>query len=654
MSAHLKTLKSLPKISRTLMSAMAKFGSYAGQLLRVNLRTRSIRNEPLDEKIVRTYLGSKGLSAYVLFKELQLGTNPLGPENRLVFMTGPLTGTTAPMPNRFSVSAMSPLTNTWCDSHCGGSWGPELKFAGYDGIIVEDKSPDPVYLNIVDDAIKILNADFVWGSDTFSTERVLKDKHASDRMPRVACIGPAGEREALLAAVMSEARAAGRGGMGAVMGSKNLKAMVVTGHKYKPKDFVAKPEAFSKAVKSCYTILSQNKITGPAKGGRLSLYGTANIISDINTAGGWPTSNFQMGMFEHVSDLKGETFADKLWIPRNAPGSRPCYGCPILCAHVAIARDGKYAGTFDEGPEYETIWCFGPHCDVSNREAIARADYLCDYYGLDTISVGNTVGFLMECYEKGLITSEDTDGIDLRFGNADAMVEAVDLAGKGFGKLGELVSNGVRKASERIGKESDKFAIHVKGLELPAYCPRAAQGMGLNYAVGDRGACHLHAWTAGSEMIQPPSADPTTTKGKAEEVKRLTEETNAVWDSTGICRLSGWALSAQDIFEMVNAATGFRYQSLSELSEIGERINNLTRAFNVREGLSKKDDTLAHRLLKEPLPDGPCKGQVVKLEEMLTEYYKLCGWDTGGKPTKEKLTELALDFVVGDLYGKEA
>ena len=636
------------------MNAMTKFGSYAGQLLKVSLRTKSIRKEPLDKKVVRTYLGSKGLSAYILFNELQPGTNPLGSENRLVFMTGPLTGTTAPMPSRFSVSAKSPLTNTWCDSHCGGSWAPELKFAGYDGIIVEDKSPEPVYLNIVDDEVKILNADFVWGSDTFSTERMLKDKHASDRMPRVACIGPSGERKALLAAVISEARAAGRGGMGAVMGSKNLKAIVVTGHRYRPKDFVAKPEALSKAVKSCYAILSQSKITGPSKGGRLSLYGTANIISDINTAGGWPTRNFQTGIFEHASDLKGETFADKLWIPRNAPGTRPCYSCPVLCAHVAIVRDGKYAGTFDEGPEYESIWSLGPQCDVSSREAIARADYLCDYYGLDTISVGNTIGFLMECYEKGLITSEDTEGIDLRFGNADAMVAAVDLAGKGFGKLGELVSNGVRKAAERIGKESDKFAIHVKGLELPAYCPRAAQGMGLNYAVGDRGACHLQAWTAGSEMIQPPSTDPTTTEGKAEEVKRLTEEANAVWDSTGICRISGWALSAQDIFEMVNAATGFRYQGLSELSEIGERINNLTRAFNVREGLSKKDDTLACRLLKEPLPDGPCKGQVVKLEEMLTEYYKLCGWDTSGKPTKEKLTELGLDFVVKKLYGKQA
>ena len=636
------------------MNGMTKFGSYAGQILRINLRTKSIRKEPLDKKIARTYLGSKGLSAYMLFNELEPGTNPLGPENRLVFMTGPLTGTTAPMPNRFSVSAKSPLTNSWCDSHCGGSWAPELKFAGYDGIVVEDKSPEPVYLNIVDDTVKTLDAKFVWGSDTFSTDRVLKDKHSSDRMPRVACIGPAGERKALLASVISEARAVGRGGMGAVMGSKNLKALVVTGHKYKPKDFAARPEALSKAVKSCYTILSQNKITGPAKGGRLSLYGTANIISDINTAGGWPTRNFQTGMFEHASDLKGETFADKLWIPRNAPGSRPCYGCPVLCAHVAIVRDGRYAGTFDEGPEYESIWSLGPQCDVSNREAIARADYLCDYYGLDTISVGNTVGFLMECYEKGLITSEETGGIDLRFGNADAMVEAVDLAGKGFGKLGELISNGVRKAAEHIGKESDRFAVHVKGLELPAYCPRAAQGMGLNYAVGDRGACHLHAWTAGSEMLQPPSMDPRATEGKAESVKHLTEETNAVWDSTGICRLLGWGLSPQDIFEMVNGATGFGYQSLSALSEIGERINNLTRAFNVREGLSKKDDTLAYRLLKEPLPEGPCKGQVVKLEEMLTEYYKLCGWDAEGKPTKEKLTELGLDFVVKKLYGKQA
>jgi aldehyde:ferredoxin oxidoreductase len=625
---------------------MPKFGSYAGQLLRVNLRTKSIKKEPLDKKIAKTYLGSKGLSAYILFNELKPGINPLGPENRLVFMTGPLTGTTAPMPNRFSVSAKSPLTNTWCDSHCGGSWAPELKFAGYDGIVFEDKSPEPVYLSIVDDTVKILYAKFVWGADTYSTERVLKDKHCSDRMPRVACIGPAGERQALLAAVMSEVRAAGRGGMGAVMGSKNLKAVVVTGHKYKQKDFAAKAEALSKAVKSCYTILSQNKVTGPARGGRLSLYGTANIIGDINTAGGFPTRNFQTGMFEHVSDLKGETYAEKLWIPHNAPGTRPCYGCPILCAHVALVKEGKYAGTFDEGPEYETIWAFGPQCGVSDREAIARADYLCDYYGLDTISVGNTVGFLMECYEKGLITSEDTAGIDLRFGNSDGMVAAVDLAGQGIGKLGELVSNGVKKAAERIGSGSEKFAIHSKGLELPAYCPRAGQGMGLNYAVGDRGACHLHAWTAGSEMMQPPSADPRTIEGKAQAVRNLVNETNAVWDSTGVCRFHGWGVSPENIFEMVSAATGFGYRDVGALMEIGERIDNLTRAFNVREGFSKKDDALAYRLLKEPLPEGPCKGQVVRLDEMLTEYYRLSGWDAEGKPTKQKLAELGLDFVI--------
>jgi aldehyde:ferredoxin oxidoreductase len=633
-------------------NVMSKFGSYAGQILRINLRTKSIRKERLDKKIARTYLGSKGVSAYILFNELEARTDPLGAENRLIFMTGPLTGTTAPMSNRFSVSAKSPLTDSWCDSHCGGSWGPELKFAGYDGIIVDDKSPEPVYLNIEDEEVKILDAGFVWGSDTFSTERVLKDKHSSDRMPRVASIGPAGERQALLASVISEVRAAGRGGMGAVMGSKNLKAIVVTGNKYKPKDFVANPEALSKAVKSCYTLLSQNENTAASKGGRLTLYGTANIVRDINAAGGWPTRNFQTGIFEHASELKGEALAEKLWIPHNAPGTRPCYNCPVLCAHVAIVREGKYVGTFDEGPEYETVWALGPQCGVSDREAIARADYLCDYYGLDTISVGNTIGFLMECYERGLITKDDTSGIDLRFGNADAMVVAVDLAGQGLGKLGQLASNGVKKAAERIGQGSEKFAIHSKGMELPAYEPRAAQGMGLNYAVGDRGACHLHAWTGGDEMLQPPKVDPRATEGKAKAVKNLVDDTNAVWDSAGVCRFLGWALSVDDMFGMVNAATGFRYKDSSELTRIGERISNLTRAFNIREGLSKKDDTLPHRLLVELLPEGPCKGQVVRLEEMLTEYYKLSGWDAEGKPTREKLTELGLDFVARELYDK--
>lgn len=633
-----------------------RMGCYTGQILRVNLTSGKVEKEPIPVEVLRKFIGGKGLSAYYLFRELKPGVNPLGPENKLLFMTGPLTGTIAPVPNRFNVAAKSPLTGTWSDGQCGGSWGPELKFAGYDGIIIEGKSETPVYLHIRDEEASLLSAEDIWGADTFSTERILKEKHFSGRMPRVASIGPAGERMALISNIISEVRAVGRGGMGAVMGSKKLKAIVVSGAKYKPEDFAADKTAMREAVRRSIISLSSDEDTSPnvkptTPRGSLSLYGSARIVGDINAAGGWPTRNFQTGIFEKASEISGQAYADKLWIPRNAPGTRPCYRCQILCAHVSIIKSGKYAGTLDEGPEYETVWSFGAQCGVSDREAIARADYLSDYYGLDTISLGNTIGFLMECYEKGLITREDTDGLELTFGNADAMVKLVEMAGAGTGKIGILASNGVKRASEQIGKGSEKFAMHVKGLEMPAYEPRAAFGMGLGYAICDRGACHLHAWTAGDEMLQPPAVDPITTKGKARSVKDLSEEVAIAYDSAGTCLFQAFGIGGlEEIVDIINAATGFGFKDVDELRKAGERIINLTRCFNVREGFLRKDDTLPHRCLKEPLPEGPCKGATVKLDEMLDEYYELCGWDSEGRPTKEKLEELGLDFAAKEIY----
>ncbi len=374
-------------------------------------------------------------------------------------------------------------------------------------------------------------------------------------------------------------------------------------------------------------------------------------MEDINTSGGWPTRNFQTGIFKKAAEISGQTYADKLWVPRNSPGARPCHRCQILCAHVSIVEKGKYAGLYDEGPEYETIWSFGAQCGVSDREAIAKADYLCDYYGLDTISLGNTIGFLMECYEKGLLSKDDTGGIDLKFGNVDAMVKLVEMAGAGVGEIGALAANGVKKASEKIGKGSEKFAMHVKGLEIPAYGPRAAQGMGLNYAVGDRGACHLQAWTAGDEMLQPPKVDPKTTKGKAQSVKDLSEEVALGYDSAGTCLFQAFGLGDfEEVMHIINAATGFGFRNVDEFLKVGERIINLTRSFNIREGFSRKDDTLPYRCLKEPLPEGPCEGMVVNLDEMLDDYYKLCGWDKQGKPTEAKLKKLGLNYVVKELY----
>ncbi len=622
---------------------MAKKGSCTNVLMRIDLTNRNISEEEISNDVRSKFLGGKGLGAYYLFQELSTKINPLSEENKIIFMTGPLTGTLAPTPNRFSIISKSPLTGTWCDSNCGGFWGPELKFSGFDGIVIEGKATKPCYINIRNEHIELLDAKSIWGCDTFSTERILKEKHCINRMPRTISIGPAGEKTLRLAAITSEGRASGRGGLGAVMGSKNLKALVVTGNKYSPEDFVFNKEDFKRNVKIAYKNLFSGKITN-LKNGRLSIYGTAHLMKLINSSGGLATKNFQVGEFEYAKELQGEAYADELWIPENSPGIKPCYRCPILCCHNGIIKNGEFEGLYFQGPEFETNWAFGPQCGVKSKEAIIKADFLCDYYGFDTISLGNTVGFLMECFERGLLSKDKTNNLDLRFGNSHALISLIELAGRAEG-IGVLVGNGVKYSSERIGKNSADFSIHSKGLELPAYDPRAAQGMGLNYAIGDRGACHSHAYTVGLEMFQPPSLNPSATDGKAKIVKGLCEATNAFWDSTGVCKFLLNACNPDLIRILVNDATGLQIIDVESFKKIGERINNLTRCFNIREGFSRKDDTLPRRLLEEPLSFGS-KQEVVHLDVMLDEYYNLCGWDQNGVPKRDKLLELDLEFAI--------
>jgi len=643
------------------MQTMGKPFGFAGTILRVNLTTGTIKKEALNKDVARRFLGCKGYGAYTVFNETKKGTDPLGPSNKLVFMLGPLNGTRAPSSNKFAVCTKSPLTGAWLDTHCGGFFGPELKYAGYDGIIIEGRAPEPVYLDIKDEDVSLRDAKWLWGVNTLDTERLLKEESPTGKLARVACIGPAGERKSLLANIISERRAAGRGGAGAVMGSKNLKAIVVKGSR-KPDELVHDPEKFKEAVRDCYEKIGKKEVTSPRSKGAemrkkfrekatLPIQGTGRIIVGINEAGGLPTRNFQTGIFESWDEISGAAFSKHLNVPPEALGARACYNCPICCGHLSIIKQGKWAGIADDGPEYENITMLGPNCGVADREAIVAAEYFSDYYGLDAISLGGTIAFLMECYEKRLISKEDTNGLDLRFGNADAMVEAVISGGTMKGKLGPLVANGSKKASEKIGKGSEKFAMHVKGLEIPAYDPRAAQGMGLCYARSDRGACHLRPWTAGAEMLLLDGKDPKETAGKAETVRSDTDTLNVAYHSSGLCLFVAFGgVGKEEVLALVNAATGFNY-NMDEFLRVGERISNLTRTFNLREGLTKKDDTLPYRLLKEPLPSGPCKGEVVKLKPMLEEYYKLRGWDREGKPTKAKLKALELDFATKTLYG---
>ncbi len=612
-------------------------------MLRVDLTRGSFREEPLDIGAARLFLGSKGYAAQLLYRELPPGTEPLSPQNKVVLMTGPLTGAAGgPMPNRFSVCTRSPHSGTWVDSHCGGHFGPELKFAGWDGLVIEGRAEGPVHLHIRDSHVGLGAATHLRGKGTFETMRTIqKEEGSGKRLPRVLSIGPAGENLLPIAAVIADVRAAGRGGTGAVLGSKNLKAISVAGTGKVP---LADEALFASLAREAREKLLASQGLKDRK-----LDGTAANVRPVNDSGGLPTRNFQAGKFDGAVGIAGDAFGHHLW--NDSKNLRPCWGCVTPCAHYATLRYrgggasavGEGEEVIDEGPEYETVVLDGSNLGISDRDAIAYADYLMDDYGLDTISFGNTLGFLIECFEKGLIGETETGGIRLEWGNADLLHRAIGVAARREGPLGALLSDGSRAASEKIGKGSGAFAMHVKGLELPAYDPRQSPGQALAYAVSDRGACHLRPFMYGSEHFgKSPRLDPTKEEGRAREV-RSGQERSAIADSLGICKFHAYGLSlTKDMVPLVNAATGLDY-SQDEFLLVGERINNLTRMFNAREGFGAGDDTLPARC-RTPLAEGRRAGMPLELGSMLADYYRDCGWDRTGVPTVEKLRSLGLDI----------
>ncbi|WP_333871322.1 aldehyde ferredoxin oxidoreductase family protein [Desulforamulus putei] len=604
---------------------MQWFG-YAGKLLYVNLSNGNYEVKELAPEQAKKYLGGKGLAASILYDRLQPGQDPLGPENLLVFATGPLTGTLAPTSSRMIVATKSPLTGLWLDSNAGGFLGRELKFAGYDALIIEGKSLEPVYILIEDDRVELRPANNLWGKDTFETHQTLKELHGPDY--RVAAIGQAGERMDKLAAIISEARAFGRGGAGAVMGSKNLKAIVVRGTRGIN---IADYQKFVDYVKEAFNEVAIHPDTG---GGR-NHYGTSVIYSFINEAGVHPVENFRKGKFTGTDTINEEVLRSKYYKKDKA-----CSSCPIACSKLAKVDEGKYQGKFTEGPEYEDVWSFGAQCGNTDLGAVIYAEYLCDAYGLDATSVGNVVGFAMECFEQGALTEEEI-GYPLRFGDTEAMIKTVEAICQGQG-IGKLLAQGVRYASEQIGKGSEKWAMHVKGMELPAYDPRGAFGMGLAYATSDRGGCHLRSWPIAQEVLAANRMDPFSVEFKAEFIKSE-QDLIAVIDSLGLCLFATFALSLKQIVGMLSALTGIQeFNSGEKLMVIGERIYNLTRLFNLREGMAPASDTLPERLLTEQLAEGPAAGQVVPLDIMLKEYYTIRHWDEAGRPLPAKLEELGL------------
>lgn len=611
---------------------MSKNG-FGGKILRVNLTEGSCIAETTPEEVFRQTLGGRGAGAYFLLQELLPGTDPLSEANKLIFMTGPLTGTLTPGASRLVLTFRSPLTGTYSYSLCGGHLPVELKFAGYDGLIIEGRSSEPVYLWIDDERVELRDAAHLWGLNTHATEDVLRNE-VRDQDIHVACIGSAGERKVLYACIQSDYhREFGRGGGGAVMGSKNLKAIAVRGTGNLS---VAKPEELQGLVEEAYQDFAQN----PKAKVRRAV-GTSEMVDGTNNSGYWGTRNFSTGYFEEAGKINAQSFDNTIYT-----GSLSCYGCPIACGKVSHLKVGAYAGTSIEGPEFESIGLLGANCGISDPEVITKASEICDLYGMDTMSAGVTVSLAMECFGKGILSRHDTGGIDLNFGNGQALLAILGQIGKREG-LGDILAEGSRRAAERFGVP--ELAMQAKGMEFATYEPRGVKGMGLSYAVCSKGGHHMFAPTMGAESAGD-GLKRFVTEGKAALVKD-TQTQMAIVDSLVLCSSMRFVMSVSNQAKFYQAVTGWNL-SKEEVEVIGERIINMERLFNAREGFSRKEDTLPKRILKELMPTGPGKGQKVELEPMLNEYYQLMGWSDDGKPGREQLVNLGLGELL-DLEGPD-
>ena len=611
-----------------------------GKILRVDLSKGTCKTEDLNKEWAQSYLGQRGLATKYLCEEIDPKVAPLSPKNKLIFATGPLTGTMASTGGRYSVITKGPLTGCIACSNSGGYWGAELKFAGWDMVIFEGKSKKPVYLYINDDEVMLLPASDLWGKSVWETEPAIKAKH-QDPQIRVTSIGRAGENGVLYAGIINDLhRAAGRSGVGAVMGSKNLKAIAVRGTKGdKPHD----PKAFMKATEAGKKVLAENAVTGQG----LPTYGTQVLMNVINEIGAMPTRNWREVQFEGAAHISGEAMheARKSDGKANLVTNQACFGCTIACGRISKIDEEHYTvKTKPEywhasgGVEYEAAWALGSDTGIDDLEALTYANFLCNEDGFDPISFGATVAAAMELYEMGAITKKDTGGLELNFGSTEALVTLTELTAKGEG-FGKEIGLGSKRLCEKYGHPD--LSMTVKGQEFPAYDARGIQGMGLTYATSNRGACHLRSYTVASEVMGiPEKTDPLVTEGKAGLVKAFQDAT-AVVDSSGLCVFVTFAWSMEDIGPQIQAACEGDW-SIDNLLLMGERIWNLERNFNLAAGMTAKDDTLPKRLLKEAAKTGPAKGRVNDLGKMLPEYYELRGWTKEGVPTNKTLDRLVL------------
>jgi aldehyde:ferredoxin oxidoreductase len=615
--------------------------AWTGNILRVDLTNGRIGSEALNREWARDYLGQRGLATKYLVEEIDPKCDPLGLENKLIMATGPLTGTMASTGGRYSVITKSPLTGCVACSNSGGFLGAELKNAGWDMIIFEGRSPHPVYLLIQDDRAELLPADEIWGTSVWHTDEWLHKRH-QDPLLRVAAVGRSAEAGCLYAAVINDLhRAAGRSGVGTVMASKHLKAVAVRGTRGVGN--IKDPRRFMQAVNAGKKVLADNAVTGQG----LPAYGTQVLMNVINEVGALPTRNVREVQFEGASKISGEAMHE----PRPSDGkpnlttNAGCFACTIACGRISTIDKGhftvetkpEYWGN-SGGLEYEAAWALGADTGVSDLDALTYANFVCNEDGFDPISFGSTVAAAMELYEMGVLTQELTGGVEFRFGSAEALARAAELVAKGEG-FGRDLGLGSKRFCAKYGHPD--LSMTVKGQEFPAYDPRGIQGMGLTYATSNRGACHLRSYTVASEILGiPVKTDPLSPLGKAGLVKAFQDATAAV-DSSGLCLFTTFAWTLEDIAPQIDAACEGDWGA-GRLAEVGERIWNLERDFNLRAGVSGAEDTLPKRLLTEAAKTGPATGKVSALQEMLPEYYQLRGWSSDGVPIRETRERLGL------------
>lgn len=621
-------------------------GGYTGKILRVDLNKLDFNVEKPSDEDLRKFIGGEGLGIKYLFDGVPAHADPLGHDNLLIFMTGPVTGSLAPTSGRHCVVTKSPLTGCQVTSHAGGYWGTQLKLAGYDGIIIQGKSSKPVYIFIDEDNIGFYDAKNLWGRDTFQTDTLIKEE-LNDAKLSITCIGPAGENLVKYASIQNDRqRAAGRGGAGAVMGSKNLKGIAVRG----ARDFTAaSPPAYFRSMNELLDACYNHVLSGDL----FPKYGITGLISMVNEKGVLPTRNYQSGVFDDAYEISGQRMAETI-----LTGTRGCFCCTIHCTRLINIPYGPYHNTTGKGPDYDSMVAFGSQCGSNNIEAASIANMLCDRYGLDTVTAGAIIAWAMELYERGIINIEDTHGLDLTFGNHEAMVAMISKIATRM-EFGELLADGISEAARKIGRGSEKYAMSVKNLDIPGFEARGSKGMALCYAVDNRGGDDVRPFTTiteclgfrSKELNMPNNYDPLSESGKVDWIIPAQNYFTAV--NSLICcifTVIGYSVEPSQYAKHLTAITGFDFDKES-LLEAGERIWNLQRAFNAREGFTRKDDVLPERLTSIPSPKGPAKGSVVNLDKMLDEYYLKRGWDvSSGWPTREKLLSLGLNKAADDLY----